>query len=640
MKNLILLIFITLLNNSFGQLAQWTHSNGNGWFIEIERKAANNQPIWQESGQFNYEELSRTESEVLLKDINGRSDMQVKITNNACYWKYPNDVNWNTLQSGSWTVKPILRIEENCTSSRNKYLDQNPDVKKAGLDPWGHYQSYGKKEGRKWPNCFVDFSEVSIGYQIWMNKNLNVDKFRNGDPIPEAKSNEEWQKANSNQQPAWCYYNNDPKNGEKYGKLYNWYAVNDPRGLAPIGWKVASDEDWKNLIANYSGNADAGSKLKSSNGAAFKGELSGFRNGTGPFVDLEIFGDFWTSLSSDSYNAVYYKIGANSNAIDRSTNDKPGGLSVRCIREMNSLSTNHVSNSNNVSQTVISTNSAPQTTNSTSQVGTASSSSPKPVSKVVPTPTFKTIQIGTQTWMAENLNVSTFRNGDPIPEAKTYEDWSIALKEHKPAWSYYNFDQKNGPKCGKLYNDYAVHDNRGLAPFGYHIPSDKEWEILTDLLDIRFAAKKMKSPEKIESQTSSYEIGGYDETKWITCENCLVASPEFKKICPICKGMGGKTIKTGKYIPKRTEKVELKVNVGWDGNNETGFSGLPCGCLNSSLDRFVEFGTKGYWWSSTKFNDHTYYKTAHSKSGKYDDADYLYPEQGYRGAISIRCIKD
>ena len=219
----------------------------------------------------------------------------------------------------------------------------------------------------------VFFSQtVTIGTQVWMTENLNVDKFRNGDPIPEAKTNEEWQRANSNKQPAWCYYNNDPKNGEKYGKLYNWYAVNDPRGLAPLGWKVASDEDWKNLIANYSGNTNAGSKLKSSNGAAFQGELGGFRNGTGPFVDLGIFGDFWTSLSTDSYNAVYYKIGANSNAIDRSTNDKPGGLSVRCVKEMNSVSTNNVSSSNNVSQTVTTTNSTPQTTNKTSQGETAS----------------------------------------------------------------------------------------------------------------------------------------------------------------------------------------------------------------------------------------------------------------------------
>ena len=62
-----------------------------------------------------------------------------------------------------------------------------------------------------------------------MQENLNVSKFRNDDPIPEAKTDEEWLKANQNGKPAWCYYSINSKN---YGKLYNWYAVNDPRGLA------------------------------------------------------------------------------------------------------------------------------------------------------------------------------------------------------------------------------------------------------------------------------------------------------------------------------------------------------------------------------------------------------------------------
>ena len=84
-------------------------------------------------------------------------------------------------------------------------------------------------------------SSVKIGSQVWATENLNVDRFRNGDPIPQAKTAEEWQNAGNNQQPAWCYYNNDPKNGESYGKLYNWYAVNDRRGLAPQGWHIPSD---------------------------------------------------------------------------------------------------------------------------------------------------------------------------------------------------------------------------------------------------------------------------------------------------------------------------------------------------------------------------------------------------------------
>ncbi len=88
---------------------------------------------------------------------------------------------------------------------------------------------------------------VKIGEQVWMAKNLDVDHFRNGDPIFRAVTREEWEKAGEERKPAWCYYENKESNGEKYGKLYNWFAVNDPRGLAPEGWRVATDEDWKIL---------------------------------------------------------------------------------------------------------------------------------------------------------------------------------------------------------------------------------------------------------------------------------------------------------------------------------------------------------------------------------------------------------
>jgi clan AA aspartic protease (TIGR02281 family) len=89
---------------------------------------------------------------------------------------------------------------------------------------------------------------VKIGNQTWMAKNLNISTFRNGDPIPEAKTSEEWDIANSKEEPAWCYYNNDPANGEVYGKLYNWYAVIDKRGIAPKSWRVPSIKDWEILF--------------------------------------------------------------------------------------------------------------------------------------------------------------------------------------------------------------------------------------------------------------------------------------------------------------------------------------------------------------------------------------------------------
>ena len=92
------------------------------------------------------------------------------------------------------------------------------------------------------------FKEVTIGKQIWMAENLNVTHFRNGDLIPQAESPIQWTNANRKKQAAWCYYSNSVAMGERYGVLYNYYAVIDSRGLAPVGWRIPSVKDWKNLF--------------------------------------------------------------------------------------------------------------------------------------------------------------------------------------------------------------------------------------------------------------------------------------------------------------------------------------------------------------------------------------------------------
>lgn len=95
---------------------------------------------------------------------------------------------------------------------------------------------------------------------------------------------------------------------------------------------------------------------------------------------------------------------------------------------------------------------------------------------------FKVVVIGNQIWMAENLNINFFQNGDLIPQAKTLEEWEEAGDSKTPAWCYYNFDSSNEKKYGKLYNWYAVGDSRGFAPEGWRIPSDEDWYLLTDNL--------------------------------------------------------------------------------------------------------------------------------------------------------------
>ena len=88
-----------------------------------------------------------------------------------------------------------------------------------------------------------------------MLKNLDVSKYRNGDDIPQVTDATTWANLTTG---AWCYYENNTANGTVYGKLYNWFAVNDPRGLAPSGWHIPSQAEWVTL-QNCLGN-DPGEK--------------------------------------------------------------------------------------------------------------------------------------------------------------------------------------------------------------------------------------------------------------------------------------------------------------------------------------------------------------------------------------------
>lgn len=105
---------------------------------------------------------------------------------------------------------------------------------------------------------------VTIGTQVWMTKNLDVDTFRNGELIPHAKSMDEWNESYENKKPCWRYWVDDPELNEKHGKLYNWYAVNDSRGLAPTGYHIPTIEEWDELN-DYLG-SNPGEKLKSKSG--------------------------------------------------------------------------------------------------------------------------------------------------------------------------------------------------------------------------------------------------------------------------------------------------------------------------------------------------------------------------------------
>jgi uncharacterized protein (TIGR02145 family) len=179
-------------------------------------------------------------------------------------------------------------------------------------------------------STFCYAQTVTIGTQVWMTKNLDVDKFRNGDPIPEAKTDEEWYQATNNKEPVWCYYNNDPANGEKYGKLYNWFAVNDPRGLAPTGYHVSSDAEWTTLTNYLGGESVAGTKMKSTSG--FSCLLGGFRSNDGTFYNIGSEGYWWSSTEANANYAWYRRLYYDNGSIGRTKLYKEGGVSVRCLK--------------------------------------------------------------------------------------------------------------------------------------------------------------------------------------------------------------------------------------------------------------------------------------------------------------------
>ncbi len=183
----------------------------------------------------------------------------------------------------------------------------------------------------------VQKSEVIIGAQAWMAKNLEITTFRNGDTIPQAASDEAWTIAGQNKQPAYCY------NGETYGKLYNWYAVNDPRGLAPEGWHIPTDAEWTQLSDYLGGEGVAGKKMKSTSGwnnkgngtneSGFNGLPGGFRNYIGSFYFQGNYGSWWSASEGNTVFAYYRGLYHDDDYLFRNDNLKEKGFSVRCLRD-------------------------------------------------------------------------------------------------------------------------------------------------------------------------------------------------------------------------------------------------------------------------------------------------------------------
>ena len=403
---------------------------------------------------------------------------------------------------------------------------------------------------------YINPKDILIGEKLWDTKNLDVCKYRNGDEIPQVQDAAEWSTLKTG---AWCYYENKDENGTIYGKLYNWYAINDPRGLAPEGYFIPSKEDWETLTCGSDFNVsklkergtkhwktdrygESGQIYLNTNTIGFTALPGGSRFNDGTFHNIGDEAYWWTTTEINETGKYRFFMHAKGGSAQWSDDYINYGFSVRCYKYP----------------------------------------APPKIEKNIVTDldgkAYNGVQIGSQLWTSENLNVSKYRNGDEIPQVQNAKKWAELTTG---AWCYYENIDENGTTYGKLYNGYAINDPRGLAPVGFHIPTDEEWTVLTEFLGgERIAGLKLKETGK---------------THW-TRESAA----------------------------------------GLLSTNEYGFSSLPGG-LRLKNGKFDFIGKMAYMWSNTETNCGVFYRSLDcSDTRVFRDENLADKIKGF----SVRCIKD
>jgi len=188
------------------------------------------------------------------------------------------------------------------------------------------------------------YHTLTIGTQTWMVENLKTTKYRNGNPIPQVADSAQWIVLTTG---AFCYYDNTSTIGDTYGLLYNWFAVNDPRNIAPKGWHVATSDEWNTLNAFLGGEMVSGGKLKETGSThwnspytsakdevGFKALPGGGRTNLGNFQNLGKQGLWWTSTENNAADAWPRGLSSDFAMLFMSFSlDKNSGFTVRCIKD-------------------------------------------------------------------------------------------------------------------------------------------------------------------------------------------------------------------------------------------------------------------------------------------------------------------
>jgi uncharacterized protein (TIGR02145 family) len=451
---------------------------------------------------------------------------------------------------------------------------------------------------------------VGIGTQCWFAENLRSDNYRNGDAIPGNLTDEQWIAASSGAQTVYGEGTSTVYGGSSdevanlmtFGRLYNWYAVNDSRGLCPSGFHVPSDMELMTLEmalgmtpgdANSTGwrGTDQGAQLKTSswggtNSSGFSALPGGYRsNHDGLFIN-QISNGFWWSSSPNGSYAFYRDLYSGSSQVYRSGHSPWNGFSVRCIQDADLNSCLDPDNDGVCAENEISgctddnaLNFNPEATEDDGSCTFGPAQCGGASTVTFDGHTYALVGIGSQCWFAENLRSDNYLNGDPIPGNLTDAHWMSTLSGAQSVFGEgtsavfggSSDEVANLATYGRLYNWYAVNDARSLCPSGFHVPSDEEWTLLENSLgELSNVGTVMKAPTP-----------------------------------------------------------------AWDGTNSSGFSALPGGSRSDFNGYFYYLGNNGYWWTSSSNGTNAMGRnlfTGNSSAYSFDDDAH--------GGFSVRCIQD
>jgi uncharacterized protein (TIGR02145 family) len=496
---------------------------------------------------------------------------------------------------------------------------------------------------------------VTIGTQTWTTKNLDVDTYRDGTPIPQITDPTQWAALKTG---AWCYYENNSANGTIYGKLYNWYAVagihdTDPttpnKTLAPSGFHIPSDVEWTTLTTFLGGEEVAGNKMKATTGwkpfsgitntnsSGFTGLPSGWRANNGKFYELLDDGTWWSSTEYDRfswYRDIYY----NDSGVLRNEDYKEGGFSVRCLAGDAVVSVNPTVTS--TTATAITTTTATTGGNITKDGGAAVTAR----GVVYSTSTNPTIALTTKT--TDGTGIGSFTSSLTGLTANT---------------TYYVRAYATNSTGTSYGNEISFTTTTVVAPIVTVTIGTQTWTIKN--LDVATYRDGTPIPQVTDpTQWASLKTGA-----WCYYENNSINGTIYGKLYNWYAVAGihdtdpttpNKTLApSGFHIPSDAEWTTLTTFLGgaevaggkmkatgitrWrspntGSTNSSGFTGLPGGFRSSFIGGFGDLGGNGFWWSASEHG------TASAWAGNlyFISSAAITVTFEKESGFSVRCLRD